>query len=468
MISEQLKRSILQAAIQGKLTEQLPEDGDARDLLKIIRKNRKLPRIDDDEVFFDIPDNWCWVRLGEILDVKGGKRIPVGKKLTKTNTGHKYIRVADMHNETILDTDVHYVPFDVYPLIKNYTISSEDIYITVAGSIGRVGTIPKDFDCANLTENADKLVFEIIDKYWLTHTLQSPFVLTQIIESTTKVGQPKLAIKRIENFIIPFPPLSEQERIVERLKDIFAEIDKLKNDETKLEELQKFFPQKMKESILQYAIQGKLTEQLPEDGKATDLLKEIQKEKARLVKEGKQKKEKPLPAISEDEIPFDIPENWCWVRLGEIISLKSGQDMTPNKYNSLNIGIPYITGASNFSNGFLNIDRWTDTPQSVAYRGDLLITCKGTVGEMAFLVEEKAHIARQVMAIRECGRTDIEFILTFLKWYVSDLKSMAKSMIPGISREMVLSSIIPLPPLAEQKRIVERLEELLPLCETLE
>lgn len=468
MIAEKLKKSILQAAIQGKLTEQLPEDGDARDLLKEIHKGRKLPRIDDDEAFFDIPENWCWVRLGEILDVKGGKRIPVGKKLTKTNTGYRYVRVADMHNETILDTDVHYVPNDVYPLIKNYTISSEDVYITVAGSIGRVGTIPQDFDGANLTENADKLVFKKINKHWLTYTLQSPFVLSQIIESTTKVGQPKLAIKRIENFIVPFTPLSEQERIVERLEDIFSEIDKLKNDETKLNALQKSFPKKMKDSILQYAIQGKLTEQLPEDGNAKDLLKDIKKEKSCLIKEGKIKKEKPISEISEEEIPFDIPGNWCWVRLGEIITLKSGQDMTPDKYNSSNSGIPYITGASNFSNGSITVDRWTETPQSVANKGDLLITCKGTVGEMAFLSEEKAHIARQVMAIKEFGRIDIQFILIFLKWHVSDLKSMAKSMIPGISRDMVLSSIIPLPPYLEQIRIVQRLEEILPLCETLE
>jgi len=224
----------------------------------------------------------------------------------------------------------------------------------------------------------------------------------------------------------------------------------------------------MKDSLLQSAIQGKLTEQLKSDGDAKDLLAEIQKEKARLLKEKKIKKEKDLPEITEDEIPFDIPQNWCWVRLGEIITLKSGQDMTPDKYSSVENGIPYITGASNFINGILNIDRWTSMPRSIANEGDLLITCKGTIGEMAFLKHKSAHIARQVMAIKPIVSTDIRYIQTFLSVYVNELKSMAKSMIPGIGRDMLLVSLIPLPPLAEQHRIVERLEKLLPLCDALE
>ena len=226
--------------------------------------------------------------------------------------------------------------------------------------------------------------------------------------------------------------------------------------------------EQLKRSILQAAIQGKLTEQHSDDGDARDLLKDIQKEKSRLIKEGKIKKEKPLPEILEDEIPFEIPENWCWVRLGEVITLKSGQDLTPDKYSRSANGIPYITGASNFVNGTLNIDRWTLEPRSIADEGDLLITCKGTIGDMAFLYEKNAHIARQVMAIKPMDGTDIRYIQRFLCVYVNELKSMAKSMIPGISRDMILEAIIPIPPPSEQRRIVERLNQLIPLCDTLE
>ena len=481
MIADKLRKSILQAAIQGKLTKQLPDDGDARDLLQEIKtektrlikegkikKEKPLPEITEDETSFEIPDNWCWVRLGDIVSVQGGKRIPVGKKLTLTNTGYKYIRVADMHDGTILNTNVHYVPVDVYPQIKNYIINSDDVYITCAGTIGRVGTVPLEFNGANLTENADKLVFRLLDKRWLVFFLDCSFVQMQISECTTKVGQPKLAIKRIENFVIALPPISEQQRIVAAIEKAFIKIKELEKDELKLNLLQKSFPKKMKNSLLQAAIQGKLTEQLISDGDARALVTDIQKEKERLIKEGKIKKEIALPDITEDEEQFDIPESWCWVRLGEIITLKSGQDMTPDKYNSINKGIPYITGASNFVDGVLNIDRWTPVPRSIADEGDLLITCKGTVGDMAFLKHSSAHIARQVMAIKPLVGVDIRYIKIYLSFYVNELKSRAKSMIPGISREIILGSLLPLPPFDEQVRIVERLEQLLPLCDSLE
>ena len=220
--------------------------------------------------------------------------------------------------------------------------------------------------------------------------------------------------------------------------------------------------EQLKRSVLQAAIQGKLTQQLQEDGEALNLLKDVRKEKARLFSEGKIKKEKALPMIIENEIPFDLPNNWRWVRLGEIINLKSGHDMTPDKYSNLVPGIPYITGASNFSNGVITVDRWTKTPEAMANKGELLITCKGTVGEMAFLREEKAHIARQVMAIEVIGTLNSEFLHFFLKWQVNELNKMAKSMIPGITRDMVLHLLIPIPPAKEQNRIVKRLKEILP------
>ena len=272
----------------------------------------------------------------------------------------------------------------------------------------------------------------------------------------------------LKNLLIPLPPLAEQQRIVEAIEKAFEKIKNLEKDEIKLNLLQKSFPKKMKDSLLQAAIQGKLTEQLTSDGDARDLITDIQKEKENLIKEGKIKKETALPEITEDEEQFDIPESWCWVRLGEIITLKSGQDMTPDKYNSINKGIPYITGASNFVDGVLNIDRWTPVPRSIADEGDLLITCKGTVGDMAFLKHSSAHIARQVMAIKPLVGVDIRYIKIYLSFYVNELKSRAKSMIPGISREIILGSLLPLPPFDEQVRIVERLEQLLPLCDSLE
>ena len=226
-------------------------------------------------------------------------------------------------------------------------------------------------------------------------------------------------------------------------------------------------PQELKNSILQLAIQGKLVEQRPEEGTAEELYKQIQAEKQALIKAGKLKKEKPLQKITEDEKPFEIPESWKWVRLSSVISLLSGSDLSPEKYNSQRKGIPYITGASNIDGNSLIINRWTDQPNNIAKKGDILLTCKGTVGKTTILAEEIVHVARQIMAITPY-LIDTIFLRFFVESHVEGLKSKAKSMIPGIERENVLRLPFPLPPLAEQKRIVAKIEELLPLIDRYE
>ena len=249
-INTLLKKSILQEAIQGKLVPQIDEEGSAQKLLEEIKaekqklfKEGKLKKSAlatsvifrgddnkyweksgdsivciDEEIPFGIPSSWSWCRLGNIASVKGGKRIPVGEKLTTENTGHMYIRVADMKENTVKTDDIHYISESIYQKIKSYTISTEDLYITVAGTIGSVGEIPKVFDNANLTENADKIVFRGICKKFLMHCLLSNFVQSQIKKCTTKVGQPKLAIVRIEDLLIPLPPIKEQYRIVHKIE----------------------------------------------------------------------------------------------------------------------------------------------------------------------------------------------------------------------------------------------------------
>lgn len=249
-ITDKLRKSILQEAIQGKLVPQITEEGTAQELLEQIKvekqklvKEGKLKKSAlnntvifrgddnkyweksgdsivciDEEIPFGIPSSWSWCRLGNIASVKGGKRIPVGEKLTTENTGHMYIRVADMKENTVKTDDIHYISESIYQKIKSYTISTEDLYITVAGTIGSVGEIPKVFDNANLTENADKIVFRGICKKFLMYCLLSNFVQSQIKKCTTKVGQPKLAIVRIEDLLIPLPPIKEQYRIVHKIK----------------------------------------------------------------------------------------------------------------------------------------------------------------------------------------------------------------------------------------------------------
>ena len=250
MNAHQLKNSILQMAFQGKLVPQDENDEPASALLERIREEKKhliaegklkkdkhesiiyrrdnshyekignLETCIDDEIPFEIPDSWEWCRLKSIASVQGGKRIPAGRKLTSDNTGHIYIRVSDMKNGSVLTDSLQYVPEDIYASISRYVINKEDIYITVAGTIGSVGKIPVELDGSNLTENADRLIFSIVNQDWFILCLQSGLIQNQIADATTKVGQPKLAIKRIERFLIALPPIDEQKRIVEKHKRI--------------------------------------------------------------------------------------------------------------------------------------------------------------------------------------------------------------------------------------------------------
>ena len=242
--------------------------------------------------------------------------------------------------------------------------------------------------------------------------------------------------------------------------------------------------QQLKNSILQMAVSGKLVPQDPNDEPASVLLNRIRAEKEQLIKEGKIKREKNQsrifrgsdnlpyeqignkePVCIADEVPFEIPESWEWCRLGTIIQLQSGQDMSPEKYNSTEHGIPYITGASNISNGELIINRWTEFGRAFAYKGDILLTCKGTIGEMVILKENKVHIARQIMAVRPAREAYTPYVQLVLESLVTSLKAAAKSMIPGISREDILLSLIPFPPFAEQRKIVSRMTELQPFID---
>lgn len=449
---------------------------------KKIKKEKPLPEITEDEKPFDIPESWKWVKLGEIVTVLGGKRIPAGRQLTTENTGYKYIRVSDMKDGTVLTDGLLYVPSDIFPSIARYIIHKEDVYITVAGTIGRVGKIPEEIDGANLTENADRLVFSMLEQNWLIKCLESNIVQSQIANVTTKVGQPKLAIKRIQKLIIPLPPLAEQKWIVAKFEELLPYIDRYEQAWSKLEQFNNLFPEDMKKSLLQYAIQGKLVEQRPEEGTAEELFARIQEEKQRLIAEKKTKKEKPLPEITEEEKPFDISESWKWVYLLDIIEEKPSNGYSPK-------GVTYPTEIKNLTltattSGRFKDDafKYVDISKEDASKywlknNDLLIqrsnsrelvgtSCIYTGADNAYIYPDlmmRMHVSSQV---------DIYYIDYVLKapvtqnYYMASASGTSESM-PKINQKIVSFTLVPLPPLAEQKRIVEKLEQLLPLCERL-
>lgn len=494
MTPQELKSSILQLAIQGKLVEQRPEEGSGEELYQQIqaekkrlmkegkiKKEKPLPEIAEDEVPFEIPEGWKWVRLGDVASVLGGKRIPAGRTLTTENTGYKYIRVSDMKNGSVSIDSLLYVPSDIYPSISRYIINKEDVYITVAGTIGRVGKIPQQIDGSNLTENADRLVFQFLDQDWLIRCLESQLIQQQIIDATTKVGQPKLAIKRIQELLLPLPPVAEQKRIVAKIEKLLPYLDRYEKAWNRMEEFNRRFPVDMQKSILQMAIQGKLVEQRPEEGTGEELYRQIQAEKKRLIAEGKIKREKPLPEITEDEIPFEIPEGWKWCRLLDLCSLIGDIDHNMPKSVDKNHGVLFLSAKDLLDDGSIN---YIDNVKYISNEdydrlsrkvkpqlGDIVYSrigaCLGKArtvkSEVKFLVSYSCCIIRSI-------QIDVDYLRYYLESPIilaHSVKARQSIGVPDLGMGEIKKYFIALPPLAEQKRIVERLEELLPVCERL-
>jgi type I restriction enzyme, S subunit len=314
--------------------------------------------------------------------------------------------------------------------------------------------------CAVIPKNKEQLSAEYLFRFL---DLNKENELVARMKGMANVTLPMKEIAQIE---IPLPQLKEQIDFVEKYKTLEVYNKTL---DTEINHQLNILKQ-LRQQFLQEAVQGvlikneKLKDKNTETGAA--LLKKIKAEKAKAGK-----KEKPLAPIKKEEVPFEIPDDWVWCRLGEICDLISGQDLVPHQYSDVSygdkIGVPYITGASNLQNGEIIINRWTNTPKSFALKGDLLLTCKGTIGKTAYLNIEKIHIARQIMAIRS-SVIFLKYIEIILHNNVEDFKLNAKSLIPGIDRPQVLNLIIPLPPLSIQSKIVEKVNSLMGLCDEIE
>ena len=486
MIAEQLKKSILQAAIQGKLTQQLPEDGDARDLLKEIqkektrlikegkiKKEKPLPEITEDEIPFEIPENWCWVRLGEIV-YNHGQKVP--------NKEFTYIDISSINNRTNSLGEINNVlkPENAPSRARKIIYKGDVIYATVRPYLQNICVIDKNIEPEPIASTGFAVVCTPMPtlNFYLFKCFLSPMFdnYANDNDNSRGVAYPAINDDKFSKALIPLPPIAEQERIHRRIEELLPEIEALKNDETKLEELQKSFPKKMKDAILQYAIQGKLTQQLPEDGDARDLLKEIQKEKARLIKEGKIKKEKPLPEITEDEIPFEIPENWCWVRLQGITSeIGDGIHGTPIYDNN---GDCYFINGSNLVNGKIEIKESTKKVNIREYeklkktlgQASVLVSINGTLGNVSFYNNEKVILGKSACYFNLIGQVLKNYIKILLSsGYFLDysIENATGSTIKNVPLKAIRMFQIPLPTVSEQQRIVGRIEELLPLCEEL-
>ena len=490
MTPEQLKASILQYAIQGKLVEQRPEEGTGEELYqqmqtdkqtlireKKIKKEKPLPDIIDDEIPFDIPESWKWVKVGNVGSWSSGATP------SRTNPAYyggsiPWLKTGDLNDGFIQEVPEYITDLALEKTSLRLNPIGSVLMAMYGATIGKLGIleIPVTTNqaccaCIPYAGMNNKYLF-----YYLMSMRQS------YIGMAEGGAQPNISKEKIVNSLIPLPPAEEQRRIVAKIEEILPYVDRYAAAYEKLEQFNAKFPQDMKKSILQYAIQGKLVEQRAEEGTGEELYRQIQAEKQQLIKEGKIKKEKPLPEIVEDEIPFDIPESWKWVRLLDVVEEKPANGFSPK-------GVDYQTAVKNLTltattSGYFKADafKYVDIqlePDSKYWlkKDDLLIqrsnsrelvgtSCIYTGDDDAFIYPDL------MMKLRVMNGVDVKYVDHVLKSpltrnYFSKTASGTSESMPKINQGIVSATLIPLPPLAEQKRIVAKLEEILPLCERL-
>src|SRR5699024_10603704 len=266
-------------------------------------------------------ENWEWVRLGNICEKIGSGSTPTGGKSVYKESGIKFLRSQNIYNNGLRLKGVAYIPEELNK--QGSVVKPKDILLNITGgSIGRCALVPGDFDVANVNQHV-MIIRNLIpeNRFLLHYILVSSYIQSMIMSVQVGVSREGLSAEKLKRFLIPLPPLAEQKRIVEKIEELMPYVEEYDKAYTEVTKLNKKFPEDMQKSILQYAIQGKLVEQREEEGTAEELYQQIQEEKERLIEEGEIKKSKALPEIMEEEIPFDIPENWKWVRLGEIFQI---------------------------------------------------------------------------------------------------------------------------------------------------
>ena len=495
--TQAMRAKILDLAIQGKLTDQRAEDGNAQDLLKEIqaekeklikekkiKKEKHLPEITEEEKPFEIPDRWEWVRLGDIVS----KAIKRGKSPKYSTTGDVLV-FAQKCNTKPGRINLELAKKLDLSTLKKYSeeefMLSGDIVInsTGNGTMGRVGFFRDKDNPYNLKIVPDshvttiRVLHDLIDSQYIFYFLKK---LQPKLESSGdgSTNQKELKAIIVASICIPLPPLAEQNRIVAKVSALFAQLDAIDKAYGEYQELQ----QAMKSKLLDLAIQGKLTDQRAEDGNAQDLLKEIQAEKEKLIKEKKIKKEKPLPAITEEEKPFEIPKNWEWVRLGDLgapiqypfadgpfgSNLKKEHYTTNREVRIIQLSNIGENGWRDENVKYTTFEHLKLISRSEVDPGDIVIAKMMPAGRAIIVPDKDPKYVLSSDAVKFVPNKHLylPFVINCINSPV--FQNQVTANVQGTTRKRTSLSklkncLLPIPPLAEQKRIVSKLDKLLSL-----
>ena len=524
MTAQQLKNSILQMAVQGKLVPQDPSDEPASVLLERIRAekqelikagkikkdkksseifrgaSRNLPytfceqigkeiRDISDEIPFEIPDSWEWVRLDYICEIaRGGSPRPIKQYLTDEPDGVNWIKIGDSDkgSKYINSTKEKIKPEGVS---KSRFVHAGDFLLTNSMSFGRPYILNVD-GCIHdgwLVLSGYKTAY---DKDYLFYMLSSKFAYYQFCDVVSGAVVKNLNSDKVANAIFPLPPINEQHRIVAKIEELLPYIERYGKAEEHLTALNKTFPEALKKSILQEAVQGKLVPQNPDDEPASVLLERIRAEKQALIKAGKIKRDKhesvivtrdkiPYEIIDgkerciADEVPFELPESWCWCRLGTLFQHNTGKAL--NSSNHQGTKMQYITTSNLYWDRF-ELDKlkemlFTDSEveKCTVTKGDLLVCEGGDIGRAAIWnYDYPMRIQNHIHRLRSYAPFEVYFFYYVFYLYKRAGLIGGKGIgIQGLSSNAIDKLLIPLPPLSEQKRIVAKIEELMQYCDKL-
>ena len=483
MTPEQLRASILQYAMEGKLVKQNPNDEPASELIKRIeserdelikegkiKKSKKLPAVTDDEKLFDIPDNWKWVRLGDIYNFIDYR----GKTPHKISSGIRLITAKNVRNGYIKLDPEEFISAEEYKECSTRGfIHKNDIFITTEAPMGLVAV--NDFNEPIAT--AQRLItlqkyFEKQNNNFFAFQMQSPFFQEELRQSSTGTTVKGIKASNLKQILVLLPPLEEQKRIVAKIEKLMPLVDEYAESYNRLQKIDNEFEDKLKQSVLQYAMEGKLVKQDPSDEPASELIKKIENEKAELIKEGKIKKSKKLPAITDDEKPFDIPDSWEWVRLGEIGIVTSGG--TPRKTEKSywdDANIPWITPAvmskaqnniifDNDNVGKINQKGLSNSSAQLISANSIVVSSRAPIGYINIV--PFAYTTNQgCKSISTYAKVDNKYVYYAIKFSVPDMyKRASGTTFKEISGTRFGETVIPLPPLEEQKLIITKVEKL--------
>lgn len=473
MTAEQLKASILQLAMQGKLVEQRPEEGTGEELYTIIknekrsiilsgalkgRKTKPPLNIDLIEKPYDIPNTWKWIRLGDVAEVFGRIGFRGYQKKDIVDVGKGAITLSPSNidqNGSFQYENCTYISWEKYEESPEIKISNGDILVVKTGSsYGKCGIATQLPGKATINPQLAVLKYILCDPLFLTYTLMGPFSKAQFEGFVIGTSIPTFSQEKLGNLILALPPLEEQKRIVAKIEELMPFVEQYSAASTKLNTLNASFPEMMKKSILQEAVQGKLVPQDPNDEPASVLLEKIAEEKKRLIKEGKIKKQKPLPEITEGEMPFDIPESWEWARVGSVFNLQAGKNKTSSEIGEVQTDIlQYPCFGGNGKRGYVK-----DYNRDGDYA---LIGRQGALCGNINFASGKFYATEHAVVVEHFGSINVRWSGYFLRALNLNQYATATAQ-PGLSVANINTVLIPVPPIAEQKRIVSRIEELMP------